>query len=469
MLANAGLPDIDIVTGASTLITFADGTSQECDWSGEITQQTMIDAGLHDGSSWIKEPQTVELGSKVTSINDYTFRGCAGLTSVMVLNGVTSIGSNAFYGCSSLTSVVVEGRTTKEARELFANLSDTNIVVGGLTLITFTDGTSQKYSWSGNIIQQTMIDAGLYSSAFGWIKEPQTVEIGSKVTSIGGYTFRECTGLTNVTIPKSVTNIVSYAFFGCIGLTSIVAEGRTTAEARKKFASLSDVNIVIGGLTLIAFTDGTSQKYSWSGEISRTTMIKAWLYNGDSSAWIKEPQTVEIGPNVTSIGSSAFSGCTGLTSIVVYDRTTKEARELFANAGLSDVNIVTGASTLITFADGTSQKYSWSGEISITTMSKAGLYSTNGSAWIKEPQTVEIGSEVTSIKDQTFRGCAGLTNVTISKSVTSVGSYVFYECSLLTSIVVDGRTTAEARELFANANLPDINIVTGSIQEVTPA
>ena len=373
MFAKAKLYDINIVTGASTLITFADGTSQKYSLSGDITQQTMIDAGLHDGSSWIKEPQTVELGSKVTSIGDYTFRDCAGLTNVMVLNGVTSIGSNAFYGCSSLTSVVAEGRTTKEARELFANLSDTNIVVGGLTLITFTDGTSQKYSLSGDIIQQTMIDAGLYNSAFGWIKEPQTVEIGSKVTSIGGYTFRECTGLTNVTIPKSVTNIVSYAFHGCIGLTSIVAEGRTTAEARKKFASLSDVNIVIGGLTLIAFTDGTSQKYSWSGEISKTTMIKAGLYNGDSSTWIKEPKTVEIGPNVTSI------------------------------------------------------------------------------------------------KDQTFRGCASLTNITISKSVTSVGSYVFYKCSLLKSIVVDGRTTAEARELFANAGLTDINIVTGSIQEVTPA
>ena len=102
-------------------------------------------------------------------------------------------------------------------------------------------------------------------------------------------------------------------------------------------------------------------------------------------------------------------------------------------------------------------------------MIKAGLYNGDSSAWIKEPQTVELGSEVTSIKDQTFRGCAGLTNVTISKSVTSVGSYVFYECGSLTSIVVDGRTTAEARELFANAGLSDINIVTGSIQEVTPA
>ena len=142
LLANAGLSNIDIVIGDATIITFAGGTSQKYSWSGDVTQQTMKNAGLYNGSSWIKEPQTVELGSKVTSIKDQTFRNCAGLTSVMVLNGVTSIGSNAFYGCSSLTSVVVEGRTTKEARELFANLSDTNIVVGGLTLITFTDGTS---------------------------------------------------------------------------------------------------------------------------------------------------------------------------------------------------------------------------------------------------------------------------------------------------------------------------------------
>ena len=29
-----------------TKITFADGTSQEYDWSGEITSQMMVDAGL---------------------------------------------------------------------------------------------------------------------------------------------------------------------------------------------------------------------------------------------------------------------------------------------------------------------------------------------------------------------------------------------------------------------------------------
>ena len=35
-----------------TKITFADGSVEEYDWSGEITQQMMIDAGLHDGNFW---------------------------------------------------------------------------------------------------------------------------------------------------------------------------------------------------------------------------------------------------------------------------------------------------------------------------------------------------------------------------------------------------------------------------------
>ena len=46
-------------------------------------------------------------------------------------------------------------------------------VVSPKTKITFTDGTSQEYDWSGEINQQTMVDAGLYNNDIGyWIKEP---------------------------------------------------------------------------------------------------------------------------------------------------------------------------------------------------------------------------------------------------------------------------------------------------------
>ena len=45
--------------------------------------------------------------------------------------------------------------------------------------------------------------------------------IPSGVTSIGGYAFYGCSGVTSVEIPSSVTSIDNYAFSGCSGLTSV--------------------------------------------------------------------------------------------------------------------------------------------------------------------------------------------------------------------------------------------------------
>lgn len=54
------------VGNPKTKITFTDGTSQEYDWSGEITKQTMIDAYIYDDTNyhtWIKNPSSVEIGT----------------------------------------------------------------------------------------------------------------------------------------------------------------------------------------------------------------------------------------------------------------------------------------------------------------------------------------------------------------------------------------------------------------------
>ena len=50
--------------------------------------------------------------------------------------------------------------------------------------------------------------------------------IPDSVTSIGGYAFEKCIGLTSVTIPSSVTSIREYAFYRCSGLRNVTFSGK---------------------------------------------------------------------------------------------------------------------------------------------------------------------------------------------------------------------------------------------------
>lgn len=64
-------------------------------------------------------------------------------------------------------------------------------------------------------------------------------------TSIGDYAFRDCTSLTNITIPEGVTNIGQSAFHGCSSLTSIEMPASVTSietQAFRDSTSLTDIN-----------------------------------------------------------------------------------------------------------------------------------------------------------------------------------------------------------------------------------
>ena len=52
---------------------------------------------------------SVTIGNSVTSIGDYAFSGCSGLTSVTIPDNVTSIGDYAFHNCSGLIDIIFEG------------------------------------------------------------------------------------------------------------------------------------------------------------------------------------------------------------------------------------------------------------------------------------------------------------------------------------------------------------------------
>ena len=74
-------------------------------YSGEVVIPESVE---HEGTAY-----------SVTSIGDYAFCNCSGLTSVTIGNGVTSIGYEAFYGCSGLTSVTIPNSVTSIGSSAF--------------------------------------------------------------------------------------------------------------------------------------------------------------------------------------------------------------------------------------------------------------------------------------------------------------------------------------------------------------
>ena len=67
------------------------------------------------------------------------------------------------------------------------------------------------------------------------------------------------------------------------------------------------------------------------------------------------------------------------------------------------------------------------------------------------PETIEhngVNCSVTSIGDDAFNYCPGLTSVTIGNSVTSIGDDAFYYCPGLTSIVIPNSVTSIGEHAF---------------------
>jgi hypothetical protein len=144
--------------------------------------------------------------------------------------------------------------------------------------------------------------------------------------------------------------------------------------------------------------------------------------------------SVTIPDSVSSIGASAFEGCTDLTSITIPSSVGSIGADAFAFCGLTNVTIPTSITSI---EQGTFQDCQFL-------------------------SSVTIPSSVTSIGQLAFDYCISLTNVTIPHSVTSIGANAFEHCSNLTSATIGGGVTNIGEYAFGYcSNLVSVTIGAG--------
>lgn len=171
-------------------------------------------------------------GRQVTSIGSGCFKSCS-LTGIEIHDGITSIGSSAFSGCSYLTEVKIPDSVTRLESYLFSSCVRLTSVSIPNT-IEYVDA----YAFDGC----SALPYNAYENAYylGNEENPYLVLIKAKNTNITSceindgsrillqYSFKDCSLLNEISIPRNVIYINEDSFVGCVSLSAINVEEENT-------------------------------------------------------------------------------------------------------------------------------------------------------------------------------------------------------------------------------------------------
>ena len=315
----------------------------------------------------------------------------------------------------------------------------------------------ESVTYNGITYSVTSIGYGTFRDCSGLT----SVEIPNSVTSIGGAAFRGCSGLTSVEIPNSVTSIGEWAFYDCSGLTSVTIPNSVTSIGERAFYGCSGLKTVIN-LSSLSISDGSTDNgyvgyyadkvinapngFIEGGfilaKIDGVNTLVAYLgndaelrlpanYNGENYVigsyafyGCSGLTSVEIPNSVTGIGGGVFEGCSGLTSVTIGNSVTRINYDVFKGCtSLKDLRIEDGTGTLFLdneyYYDGVGFAYY------ISLFNDSPL------------QTLYLGRNIESNIDEGVSpfGSNALGLITIGNSVTSIGSIAFYRCRGLKTVI----------------------------------
>lgn len=363
--------------------------------------------------------EIVEMPSTITSIGNSAFTDCIALVDAAIPNSVRSIGNYAFANCSTLQSVFLPNGLTSLGEYAFANC------------LNF------------------------------W-----TINIPSGLTSIPTGCFMGCEGLSDVEIPSNITSIGNNAFSGCTQMNRITVHSLIPPTlGSNAFADTNDCVIEIPCDAVDAYLgDNQWQQYSFrftcmdmlrylsrdvnevnkriNCETSNDYMISSPITSGETGR-LTATTDVKIGECVNGIGDGAFSGYTNLSTV----------------NSVTDgyCNIPSGVTSI-----GNSAFYGCS---SISHLDIPSSVTNIGSSAFTNctrlTGNVTIPSGVTTINNYTFYNCNALSSVVIPNSITSIGKYAFYYCKYLNSMTIPSSVTNIGEYAFYYTNIKNVSIPSG--------
>ncbi len=296
------------------------------------------------------------------------------------------------------------------------------------------------------------------NSAFVGCSGLTSITIPAGVTSIGNYAFKYCSGLTSITIPESVTYIGNSAFVGCNSLDTLIFNAVSCADF-DDFTMIDErpfYNLNISTINIGENVQNIPAFFAYGlTNLTSITIPESVTSIGDYAFCSCTGLTsITIPSSVTTIGNAAFNSCSGLMSITIPEGVTSIGEIAFR--GCSGLTSITIPESVISIGDFTFASCSELETITVNVNNSVydsrdncnAIIKTSDNQLISGCKNTIIPSSVTSIGDEAFFNCCGLTSITIPESVTSIGYDAFDGCSGLTSITIPEGVTSIGNYAF---------------------
>jgi hypothetical protein len=486
--AFSGCMKLTSVTIPNSVMAIGARAFYGCAGLTRVTIPNTVRSSIEEETFWgCSSLTSVSIPNSVYFIHDSAFYGCTSLTSVSIPNSVRGIGPAAFYDCASLTNVTIPNSVTSLEGYAFAGCASLTSIAIPSSITGLPDRTFSGCTSLTNVtIPNSVTSIG--GEAFAGCTNLISIIIPNSVNSLAHRTFSGCTGLMSVTIPNSVASIGDDAFAGCTSLTSITVDKLNPAYSSEDGVLFNKARAVLvaypagkagpytipnsvtairaqafsscASLTSIRIPNsvGFIGDHAFRGCTSLTTFAMDELnpvYSSSGGVLFDKAQSTllaypmgKAGPyvipnSVTGIATSAFSGCTKLTSVTIPNSVMAIGFQAFLGCtslttfAMNELNPVYSSLDGVLFDKAQSTLLAYPAD-------KAGPY--------------VIPNTVTSIGFQAFYGCKDLTHVTIPSSVTFIGEYAFSGTSLTSITIPSSMTGLPYASLSGCSSLTSVRI-----------